>query len=510
VNRRATILVGIAVPVVVALCFPVVAHFRAKAAAERFKAQLRAQGEKLSIAELVPRLPEAGANGASEFLAAQARLSAMPHQIQPTAMRGVRPGRARIAWQQPVLPTDQSSNVWPELRACVAKNSTALGNLRAALRQPVLQFQVNYHQGFSTPLRHLAQLKSASQTLSCSMLLALRDQRTDEAFEDLRAMVALPARHRDEPFMISQLVRYAIVAIAASATWEALHYPHWRDEQLAQLQAAWEEVDVLRGLDASLSMERACVLEEYPKCRDSLKRFDQLGSVGGVASNPFEDVAEIGATMLENPAQGFEALVERFPRRWVWKWWNGYEDEIWFLQSHQRQLNAARRFATHEPFVPLREEVRAESVRLGDPPKQFILARLLGADLYFKQAEKAAVAETQRRLVLTAIALRRFERRHGKPAASLSALMPEFLPDVPRDPMDGQPLRYQPTDGHSFVLYSVGSDGQDGGGDVRPPNPTSKSFWWTAATDWVWPAPAPDDEVRQYHKSLRGKGRSGK
>jgi hypothetical protein len=34
-----------------------IAHFRAKAAAERYKAQLRARGEKLTIAELIPLPP---------------------------------------------------------------------------------------------------------------------------------------------------------------------------------------------------------------------------------------------------------------------------------------------------------------------------------------------------------------------------------------------------------------------------------------------------------------------
>ena len=47
----------------------------------------------------------------------------------------------------------------------------------------------------------------------------------------------------------------------------------------------------------------------------------------------------------------------------------------------------------------------------------------------------AVNAETQRRLAVTAIALKRFELRHGKPPSNLLALTPEFLTQVPIDPM---------------------------------------------------------------------------
>ena len=509
-SQRRKIFLGIIAPVVAVILFAVFAHFRAKAMAERFKAQLRAQGEKLTIVELVPLPPISVPNGARDFLDAQSRLTSFSYEIQPGAMKMVRPGRARIAWKQPALPADKSSNIWPALRAYFETNQTALADLRAALGQPVLHFQVNYQQGFSTLLPHLAKVKVASQTLSAAALTAMRDQRTDEAFANLQALVELPARYREEPFMISQLVRYAIVAIAVSAAWEALHYPYWREEQLAQLQAACERLDVLTDMDASLGMERACVLEEYSKCRDSLNRFYQLNNFGGGVSNPIEDIAAVGNKIMENPAEGFEEFLDSFPRRWVWKWWNCYEDEIWFLQHHHSQMVAARHLVRQEPFVPLRDEVRAESGRIGDPPKQFLVARMLGTDLYFKQVEKAAIAETQRRIVVTAIALKRFERRHGGHATSLSALVPEFLPAIPLDPMDGQSLRYRLTGDNSFLLYSVGSDGKDGGGDVRPPNPNSKSLWWTMENDWVWPAPATDDEVSEFHEKQERGGKKRK
>jgi len=43
----------------------------------------------------------------------------------------------------------------------------------------------------------------------------------------------------------------------------------------------------------------------------------------------------------------------------------------------------------------------------------------------------------------------------------LSALVPAYLPALPRDLMDGRPLRYKHLDQKEFMLYSVGENGLD-------------------------------------------------
>jgi hypothetical protein len=72
--------------------------------------------------------------------------------------------------------------------------------------------------------------------------------------------------------------------------------------------------------------------------------------------------------------------------------------------------------------------------------------------------------------------------------ATLDALVPEFLPSLPRDFMDGQTLRYRLNHGGSFLLYSVGDDTHDDGGDASPKNTQRAgpgSVW--SGRDWVWP-----------------------
>lgn len=108
-------------------------------------------------------------------------------------------------------------------------------------------------------------------------------------------------------------------------------------------------------------------------------------------------------------------------------------------------------------------------------------------------------AETDRSLTLCAIALKRHFLRHGKLPASLEALAPELLPAVPIDYMDGKPIKYQLEDNDTFILYSVGEDGQDNGGDLSLPDGSRNRALWRRR-DYVWPAPATAEEVEEYRR----------
>ncbi len=71
-----------------------------------------------------------------------------------------------------------------------------------------------------------------------------------------------------------------------------------------------------------------------------------------------------------------------------------------------------------------------------------------------------------RRMAATALAIRLFESDRGHRPKTLAELVPEYLDAVPRDPFaEGDvAIRYLPRD-ESPILYSIGSDGVDDGGD---------------------------------------------
>jgi len=115
---------------------------------------------------------------------------------------------------------------------------------------------------------------------------------------------------------------------------------------------------------------------------------------------------------------------------------------------------------------------------------------------------RAAKAEAQRQLIITAIALERYREKHGSYPDNLAALTPEFLKTPLPDFMDGQPLRYQLADDGHFLLYSVGLDCVDNGGKIQPRSsdegfsrPTRPGMPLPEA-DIVWPLPASSTAIQ--------------
>ena len=70
------------------------------------------------------------------------------------------------------------------------------------------------------------------------------------------------------------------------------------------------------------------------------------------------------------------------------------------------------------------------------------------------------------RAAITSLATERYRLAEGRLPGKLADLVPEYLDAVPEDPFDGQPLRYRRRE-KGYVIYSIGKDGVDGGGEER-------------------------------------------
>ncbi|MEZ0274277.1 MAG: hypothetical protein ACAH88_05185 [Roseimicrobium sp.] len=95
---------------------------------------------------------------------------------------------------------------------------------------------------------------------------------------------------------------------------------------------------------------------------------------------------------------------------------------------------------------------------------------------------KACGSEALHHMTIVTLALRRHELVHGHLPDTLQELVPEFLKEVPLDPFDGQPLRWDAT---KKWLYSVSENLTDNHGTHdRPEKPDSNNpdlvmpYWW--------------------------------
>jgi hypothetical protein len=87
------------------------------------------------------------------------------------------------------------------------------------------------------------------------------------------------------------------------------------------------------------------------------------------------------------------------------------------------------------------------------------------AEALFECTRKDQRTATILRSASVACAIERFRNAHeGQLPASLTDLIPAYLPSIPPDPATGQPLRFRPLN-PGYVVYGVGLDADDNQGN---------------------------------------------
>jgi hypothetical protein len=206
-------------------------------------------------------------------------------------------------------------------------------------------------------------------------------------------------------------------------------------------------------------------------------------------------------SFFQKTKDGIATQWDKFQWRWFWS----YTDEVRGLQMWGVVIGGTQMLETNKSFPSVQSFVNTNFVRLDfdsvkDNPYA-IISQNAGSQL--AAIRKAANAEVARNVVITAIALKRYELRHHQFPATLDELTPDLLKVVPIDCMDGQPLRYRLKADGTFLLYSVGENGKDDGGDPSlEKGVTGSNFNWQnpKALDWVWPQPATAEEIQKYYE----------
>ncbi|HTB83401.1 MAG TPA: hypothetical protein VK742_07100 [Candidatus Sulfotelmatobacter sp.] len=473
---------------------------------------LRARGEKLEIAEVIPRSVPTADNCADAVQMAFGSLGSAG-VMMPTAMRMVAPGKAMAAWQQPDVRgwnnysgavNAFTTNSWDDLTTNVATFLPALDLLQEVFDRPELDFNLDYKKGAYMPLPHLSPFKRSAQALSAAAILNLHNGDTGGAATNICTLLALVHANHDEGTVISHLVHIAIVAITVNPTWDFLQSTNATDAQLAWLQKNWEQLEFVVSTEKAAEMERAMMKQNLERARADSAEFDHMlgvSSGGGPSSSGFGSSWPVDLDHVKYQVG-----------KAVWRASWSYTEEVRYLQADQIMLETMRTMETNSEFLkPQYDTMQTNILALGltNVGAAFFSSLKIpdfsddfGGNWMGALVGKTIHIEAARRVVIAAIALKRFQLKHGAWPQTLNELAPEFIVSVPVDPFDGKPLRYHPNPDGTYLLYSVGEDGVDDGGDPTSPATGSGrvSYWNNSkARDWVWPQPATEAEIKYFY-----------
>jgi len=428
-------------------------NWRAKRAWESYRAGKEARGERLDMQPLIPppvpddqnfamtpllkpMFPEAPSTYASDL----AKKLDFPHpKDQKAVALGNRLTGERFdpaAWKayfgdEDVLPWIQKFD--PELR-----------EISEASRLPYSRFPVAYEKGFAVTLPHLNVLMKLSKLYAVRARAELREGQPDAAMADVQSVFRLSQTVKDEPFLISMLVRIAICQVGLQAVWEGLEERKWTDAQLSELQTNLEKEDFPKGLALAFRGERAGANEILLSALKKPEIIPLMMSMSGAQENSqwrFIPSALIYRNMLAV---------------------NQYHDRFRFASDSAAHRISPDVFKSAESSLL---DVTVSVLGLHPPNLYKALARLLLPALN-SVGSKAAYAQVSIDEGVVACALERYRLANGQFPDALEKLMPAYLKTLPPDVTTGDKLHYRLNDDGTFLLYSTGWEGKDEDGKV--------------------------------------------
>ena len=353
--------------------------------------------------------------------------------------------REKEGWPHPAEAGEPAADI---LTALEKYEATLTELTQAARDRPLSRFDIKYEAHFAAMVPHLSPIKNFTKNYTLRSLAHLAKDDPEAALADIRMGIFLAESIRDEPLLISQLVRIACLEITLQPVWEGLKEKKWNAEQLADLEKQLGAIKLLKSYRISIVGEREM----------ANLAIDQM------AINP-----SVFNEMVENEADK-----------------TGLAPDGW-LRHNQKRLNEM-----HINF----------SQRLIDPQARRIhpdVSVAFNKELDARIRHKFPIYDILSSLLLPGIdkaAMRVGSTQTAVDHARIACLMelhhlkyknyPEKLTDLkqtpPMDPYSGKPYIHKMDEEGRYQLYGIGWNQKDDGGTViengnRPDSEQGDLVW---------------------------------
>lgn len=328
------------------------------------------------------------------------------------------------------------------------------------------RYPIDLTLGHFVDSKHLTGLRMLSRELHLDALHWAVAGESGRATEAVVALLPLANSLSNEPILFSQRVRTAILSRAAWAVETVMNRCTLSEDDLLRLQQSLARA--LPATDSEMIMGRAII-------RESVLALDDIAS------------PQILRNRFRPPSAGLVALQP------LWELYNPSAVEEMVLFIFFDDLLAVRA----GPWSDLRRWQDRSNWSARDVALQFLTPFWSLRHFGFAY-ESEYRTRTQLDLACVALAVARYRASRGQLPENLSALVPAFLSAVPKDYFsDGRtPIRYEYGDDGNYVVYSVGRDGEDDGGNYRYSDAANKWHDGGDITFTVAPAPIIQSSLR--------------
>lgn len=283
----------------------------------------------------------------------------------------------------------------------------------------------DFSQGAKTDLSDIQKLQTAASLLSLETHVHAHRGNKDEALKSMAAIFAIARVLEKEPFLVTYLLRLAVVRATCHLTATIVPHMDFSEQQLDELDRLLGEVDL------SSSFQRAFITE----CSIGIMGIRDPALLDGVID---PSVASQISGSREKDLEYYTSVMRRAAEAAKLSAREAYKSAV-VISADQNELTSADAATRQEHVL---------SMLLVPPIKTAFAAN----------AQTVAMRDAAR----IALRLAGHHQSHGSYPSELTQAGYKHS-ELPSDPFVDHALRYKAT-GDGFVIYSVGSDGQDNGG----------------------------------------------
>jgi len=309
----------------------------------------------------------------------------------------------------------------------LGRNEPALRYFQEGAKCEQSRYPTDLTTGPTGECRYLTKLSWASRFLAIYALTHANAGEGDKAGDALLVHLALVRSLEPEPLLVSQEVRASLMNVALQSLEQVLNRATLRSEMLGRLQTTLNQLESRAA--AGTGFARGLIGERVmTRCLFDLPLQGQLD--------------ELRSTGILMPHEEIAAPSEKYSRA----------GDKQFVNDTYEQLLAAWKEAYPRRFKAVRDICSSRELMAAN--KQFTVS------VVELRRVAAAVANEARclahlRVAQIAVSLERFKEAHSaKYPYNLGQLVPHYLDAVPKDPFDGQPLRYR-QESRGYTLWSI-------------------------------------------------------
>jgi hypothetical protein len=327
----------------------------------------------------------------------------------------------------------------------------AFNEIREALKRPYAILPGDYSNPTAMPIANFVTVRGLAETLAqraqCDLLLGQPDKALHELtlIHNVCRILEKPAIGRPET-LIEAMINVAVTSVYTDVVEEGLQRHAWQEPQLIALQKQLKDTDIRPFLVEAM--------QEQPAHMSRL--------------------AEMTPVPVWESLRPFRWAV---PRGWLY--------QMMAVAAKLECKTMAGFDLENSTISPQKVDKTMRDINQSlDRRSPFnLLARIMVPN-YAKAWQTTAYNQTLVNEAQIACALERYRMVHDNYPETLDGLTPQFIETVPHDLIGGQPLHYRRTPDGKFLLYSVGWNETDDGGQKPPHNLYSVTDYTKG--DWVW------------------------